>query len=430
MTGTTIPEVHGGPAAVEATGGGRLTGALVLEDGTVYAGEVIGGRGTSGGEVVFNTGMTGYGEILTDPSYCGQIVTLTYPLVGNYGVSGGDLQSARPLVSGLVVHQACFSPSHREACWSLDDFLRSHGVVGLQGVDTRALVRHLRRHGTMRGVITSHAVLPSADGPAGAGPLTGGGAGGGTGGGPLTGGGAVDDAGPGLQLRELLERARAVSLRGVVYRATCSRPYHLSGRGPRVVVVDLGVKAGILQALARRGCSITVVPATSTAADIMGYGPRGVLFSNGPGDPEDAREAIAAAGDLLGRVPLFGICLGHQVMALATGARTFRLKYGHRGANHPVDDLSLGRVFITSQNHGYAVAEEGLPAGVTVTARNLNDGTVEGLEFAGRDAFSVQYHPEAGPGPRDTGYLFDRFLALATGGKWRGGEHAEERRAG
>jgi len=371
-----------------------MTGALVLEDGTVFWGEALGAHGTVGGEVVFNTGMTGYGEILTDPSYCGQIVTLTYPLVGNYGVSAGDLQSARPLLSGLVVHEACFSPSHREACWSLDDFLRSHGVVGLQGVDTRALVRHLRRHGTMRGVIA-----------------------------------AGVDATPGM-VEELVRMARAVSLRGVVYRATCSRPYHLSGRGPRVVVVDLGVKAGILQALVRRGCSVTVVPATATAAEIMSFRPRGVVLSNGPGDPEDATCAIAAARELLGRVPLFGICLGHQVMALAVGARTFRLKYGHRGANHPVCDLNLGRVFITSQNHGYAVAEEGLPAGVTVSARNLNDGTVEGLEFPGRQAFSVQYHPEAGPGPGDTGHLFDRFLAMVTGGAWQGGEHADERKAG
>lgn len=382
-----------------------MTGALVLEDGTVFPGEPLGASGTAGGEVVFNTGMTGYGEILTDPSYCGQIVTLTYPLVGNYGVSGGDLQSARPLVSGLVVHEACFAPSHREACWSLDDFLRSHGVVGLQGVDTRALVRHLRRHGTMRGVITSR----------------------------VAGGGSRGWA------EELVQAARAVSLRGVVYRATCSRPYHLSGRGPRLVVVDLGVKAGILQALLRRGCSITVVPATSTAAEIMSFRPRGVVLSNGPGDPEDATWAIAAARELLGRVPMLGICLGHQIMALAAGARTFRLKYGHRGANHPVHDLTLGRVFITSQNHGYAVADEGLPAGVTVTARNLNDGTVEGLDFPERQAFSVQYHPEAGPGPGDTGYLFDRFLALVAGRDGRVGaygqghgsaHHNEERRAG
>lgn len=382
-----------------------MTGALVLEDGTVFPGEPLGACGTAGGEVVFNTGMTGYGEILTDPSYCGQIVTLTYPLVGNYGVSGGDLQSARPLVSGLVVHEACFAPSHREACWSLDDFLRSHGVVGLQGVDTRALVRHLRRHGTMRGVITSRVAGDGSRGWA----------------------------------EELVQAARAVSLRGVVYRATCSRPYHLSGRGPRLVVVDLGVKAGILQALLRRGCSITVVPATSTAAEIVSFRPRGVVLSNGPGDPEDATWAIAAARELLGRVPMLGICLGHQIMALAAGARTFRLKYGHRGANHPVHDLTLGRVFITSQNHGYAVADEGLPAGVTVTARNLNDGTVEGLDFPERQAFSVQYHPEAGPGPGDTGYLFDRFLALVAGRDGRVGaygqghgsaHHNEERRAG
>lgn len=383
-------------------GVGRVGGALVLEDGTVFPGEPLGARGVSAGEVVFNTGMTGYGEILTDPSYCGQIVTLTYPLVGNYGLSGGDLQSVRPQVKGLVVHEACPAPSHREACWSLDEFLRAHGVVGLQGVDTRALVRHLRRHGTMRGVIAS----------------------------PLPGG---EDAVGG----ELVEAARAVSLRGLVDRVTCSRPYHLWGRGPRVVVVDLGVKAAILQALLRRGCSVTVVPARSTAEEILSWAPRGVVFSNGPGDPEDAGPAVEAAGGVMGRVPVLGICLGHQVMALAAGARTFRLKYGHRGSNHPVHDLVAGRVFITSQNHGYAVSEEGLPAGLAVTARNLNDGTVEGLEFCGQRAFSVQYHPEAGPGPQDTGYVFDRFLALVGEADRRGYAGAggpvlpgRERRAG
>lgn len=422
----------------------RVAGALVLEDGTVFAGEPLGADGTVGGEVVFNTGMTGYGEILTDPSYCGQIVTLSYPLVGNYGLSGGDLQSARSLASGLVVHEACFAPSHREACWSLDDFLRSHGVVGLQGVDTRALVRHLRRHGTMRGVITSRVAADGASGRAAgsAGP----------GQAPRAHGRAqtaradglaqvlrAEDLARGPRAEELVQAARAVSLRGVVYRATCSRPYHLAGRGPRLVVVDLGVKAGILQALLRRGCSVTVVPATATAAEIMSFRPWGVVLSNGPGDPEDATWAIAAARELLGRIPMLGICLGHQIMALAAGARTFRLKYGHRGANHPVHDLTLGRVFITSQNHGYAVADEGLPAGVTVTARHLNDGTVEGLEFPGWQAFSVQYHPEAGPGPSDTSCLFDRFLTLVAGGDGRlhpcgpaegSAHHNKERRAG
>lgn len=353
-----------------------MKGLLVLEDGTVLWGEAFGALGEAAGEVVFNTGMTGYGEILTDPSYAGQIVVLTYPLVGNYGISLQDLESTRPFLRGLIAHEACFAPSHPSARWSLAEFLRCHGVVGLQGVDTRALVRHLRVYGTQRGALGTR--------PA--------------------------------SLSRLREKAQAASLRGMIRQVTCSRPYRLFGPGPQVAVVDLGVKASILRALQERGCSVWVVPATWQAEQILELRPTGVLFSNGPGDPRDAPEAIAAARALLGRLPLFGICLGHQILALAAGARTYRLKYGHRGVNHPVRDARTGRVFITAQNHGYAVEESGLAQlGIAVSARHLHDETVEGLEFKGIPAFSVQYHPEARPGPSESGYLFDRFLELMVG---------------
>lgn len=351
-------------------------GVLALENGAVFYGVPFGARGESWGEVVFNTGMTGYQEVLTDPSYCGQIVVMTYPLIGNYGINDEDWEDTRPHVRGFVVREACPSPSNWRAARSLDRYLAEQGIVGLAGVDTRALTRIIRSEGAMRGVI--------AGAPA-----------------------------PG---EELVARARAlptISEQQLVFQVATDRPYHLPGGGCRVVVVDFGVKENIIRCLRDRGCDLVVVPPTFDAARIMACQPDGILLSNGPGDPTAVPGAVETVRELLGLRPLFGICLGHQILALALGGKTYKLKFGHRGANHPVKDLLSGRVYITSHNHGFAVDEGSLAhRDVVVTHRNVNDGTVEGLAHRYLPAFGIQYHPEAAPGPRDSEYLFDRFLAL------------------
>ncbi len=349
--------------------------ALVLEDGTIFEGEAFGAPGPALGEVVFNTGMTGYQEVLTDPSYCGQIVVMTYPLVGNYGTWSGAVESVRPQVAGFVVREACSRPSHWRSEGGLEDYLTRHGIPALSGVDTRALARHLRTRGTLRGGLFA---LP-------------------------------------LHPEEALAAIRAWALKDPVARVTTPRPYRIFGDGPRVAVLDLGAKLNILRCLTEFDCDLWVLPADTTAADILDLEPDALVLTNGPGDPQDLARPVATVRQLLTDprpVPTFGICLGHQVLALALGARTYKLKYGHRGVNHPVKDLTTGRVIITTQNHGYAVAEDGLePLGLRITHRNLNDGTVEGLAHQALPAWSVQYHPEASPGPRDSGYLFEAFLA-------------------
>ncbi|MHB8156278.1 MAG: glutamine-hydrolyzing carbamoyl-phosphate synthase small subunit [Desulfocucumaceae bacterium] len=349
---------------------------LALEDGTYFTGSAFGSRGEHWGEVVFNTGMTGYQEILTDPSYCGQIVVMTYPLIGNYGINREDFESTKSYVRGYVVKEACDHPSNWRASYKLTDFLAREGVPGISGVDTRALTRHLRSFGTMRGVISTDGSDPAA----------------------------------------LVEKARSCpQLTGqkMVPEVSTKEIYRVEGQGHRVVLMDFGSKLNIIRHLQRRGCDICVVPPTTSAGDIMALNPKGVMLSNGPGDPVDVPYAAQTVKELAGRVPIFGICLGHQIMSLAMGARTYKMKFGHRGSNHPVKDFLTGRVYITSHNHGFSVDEgsmEGL--GLEVTHRNLNDNTVEGMRHLSLPLFSVQYHPEASPGPTESEYLFEQFIDM------------------
>ncbi|MFZ5644448.1 MAG: glutamine-hydrolyzing carbamoyl-phosphate synthase small subunit [Bacillota bacterium] len=349
---------------------------LALEDGTYFIGKAFGSRGERWGEVVFNTGMTGYQEILTDPSYCGQIVVMTYPLIGNYGINREDFESKKSYVRGFVVKEECDHPSNWRASYKITDFLSREGVPGISGVDTRALTRHLRSFGTMRGVISAEESDPSV----------------------------------------LVEKARScpqLSGQQMVPEVATKEIYRVEGSGKRVVLLDFGSKLNIIRHLQMRGCDIYVVPPTTGPGEIMAMDPDGVMLSNGPGDPMDVPYAAITVKELAGRVPIFGICLGHQIMSLAMGARTYKMKFGHRGANHPVKDLITGRVYITSHNHGFSVDEESMSGiGLEVTHRNLNDNTVEGMRHESLPLFSVQYHPEASPGPTESDYLFDQFIDL------------------
>ena len=376
-------------------------GVLVLEDGSVFpgvrfgaaAGRVAGEPPCAGwvadgrsllpdavGEVVFNTGMTGYQEVLTDPSYAGQIVVMTFPLVGNYGTAADEAESRRPWVAGFVVHEPCAAPSHWGNRQGLPAYMAEGGVPGMAGVDTRALTRHLRRHGTVRGCMWSGEAAAAA-----------------------------------LADPEAAARvAQAWHPAGLVERVTTERPYVFAPGEPRVVLIDYGAKANIARTLAALGAGVTVAPAGAAAAEILALRPDGVLLSNGPGDPRDVRGATDVIRDLLREeLPIFGICLGHQLLGLALGGRTEKMLFGHRGVNHPVMDLRTGRGAITTQNHGYALLPASLdPHIVEITHRNLNDGTVEGLRHRHLPAFSVQYHPEAAPGPCDSRDLFTEFLDL------------------
>lgn len=351
-----------------------MTARLLLEDGTLFEGLHFGASGESFGEVVFNTGMTGYQEVLTDPSYYGQMVTMTYPLIGNYGCTIDDLESTRSHVRGLIVREYEPVPSHFKSESSIHDFLVREGVVAIAEIDTRQLTRILRVHGTMRGVITS------LDTP----------------------------------LEELKRKLLDYTLpTDQIAHVTTKAAYRLPGEGLRVVLLDFGVKMGVLRSLRARGCDVVVMPAYSTAQEIMAWGPRGVMMSNGPGDPADLPEIVDTLRELIGRVPIFGICMGHQLLCLARGAQTEKLRFGHRGVNHPVKDLRTGRVYMTSQNHGYVVKESSLQdTGLELTHINQNDGTVEGVWLKQESAFSVQYHPEARPGPDDSDALFDEFIQL------------------
>lgn len=361
----------------------------MLEDGRTFRGFSFGAPGTSFGEVCFNTSLTGYQEILTDPSYCGQIVTMTYPHIGNYGVNDEDLESERPCMAGFVIREPSRIASNFRSVASLDSYLSAHNVTALYGVDTRALVRHIRSQGSMKGVISSECFDVAK----------------------LT--QAVHDS-PGLVGRDLVSQVVPQHTR--IWEQGLSE---WSGWNPQawtrpvhIVALDYGMKWNIARHLRQLGARVTILPGTATSDDVMSHHPDGVFLSNGPGDPEPLTYAIETIAKLLGQVPIFGICLGHQLLSLACGARTFKLKFGHRGANQPVLNLDTGLVEITSQNHGFAVAEETLPACLQITHRNLNDNTIAGVRHKEFPAFAVQFHPEASAGPHDSHYLFLEFQQL------------------
>ena len=350
---------------------------LILEDGTVFAGESIGSTREVISEIVFNTSMTGYLEVLTDPSYAGQAVVMTYPLIGNYGITP-DMESRKAWPDGYIVRELSRMPSNFRCEGTIQDFLKEHDIPGICGIDTRALTKILRDKGTMNGMITTD-----------------------------------ED----YDLDEILPRLAAYTTGDVVSKVTCAAPKVLPGDGKRVALLDLGAKRNIAKSLNDRGCEVTIYPADTPAETILAGNPDGIMLSNGPGDPKECTEVIKEIKKLYDSdVPIFAICLGHQLMALATGADTHKMKYGHRGGNHPVKDLSTGRVYISSQNHGYVVDVDKLdPSIATPAFVNVNDGTNEGLKYTGKNIFTVQFHPEACPGPQDSGYLFDRFIEMMGG---------------
>lgn len=353
---------------------------LILEDGTVFEGTSIGSSREVISEIVFNTSMTGYLEVLTDPSYAGQAVVMTYPLIGNYGICREDMESRQAWPDGYIVRELSRIPSNFRSGDTIDHFLKEQDIPGISGIDTRALTKILREKGTMNGMITTN--------------------------------GDYD-------LEEVKEKIRQYTVKGVVLKTSVKKPYVLPGDGKKVALLDCGAKDNIARNLNKRGCEVTVYPADTPAEEILKTNPDGIMLSNGPGDPAENVGIIEEVRKLYeSSVPIFAICLGHQLMALATGAKTYKLKYGHCGGNHPVKDLETGRVYITSQNHGYAVDEESLDPSVAVPAFvNVNDKTNEGLKYVGKNIFTVQYHPEACPGPLDSGYLFDRFMRMMEEGR-------------
>jgi carbamoyl-phosphate synthase small subunit len=376
-----------------------LEAILALEDGRVWRGRGFGAEAEVAGEVVFNTSMAGYEEILTDPSYCGQIVTMTYPLIGNYGINSEDLESRRPFAEGFVVKELSRVASNWRADESLDRFLKANRIPGISEIDTRSLVRHIRERGSMRGCLSTR---------------------------------KTDEQSVVARARSSPEMA-GQDLASVV---TCKEPYVWTddqasaygsprllhpvrpgdvksrGLGFNVVAFDFGLKYNSLRSMAALGCRVTVVPAHTSAEEVARLRPDGIWLSNGPGDPEPLTGVVATLRTLIGRYPIFGICLGHQLLGLAMGGRTYKLKFGHHGGNHPVKDLKTGRIEITAQNHGFAVDPDSLPPECEITHINLNDGTVEGLRHRSLPVYSVQYHPEAGPGPHDAAHLFDEFIEV------------------
>ncbi len=369
-----------------------MKAVLALADGKYFIGKALGAVGEVTGEVVFNTSMTGYQEILTDPSYHGEIVTMTYPQIGNYGINPEDVESRKPFLAGFVVKESCPFPSNFRSQMSLDDYLKENNIVGIEGIDTRALVRHIRTAGAQTGILSSIDTDPAS-------------------------------------LVEKARQAPSIVGRDLVREVTCDEPYQACeevwqlGQGYadstakpksfKVVAYDYGIKRNILRNLTSAGCDVTVVPADTAPEEVLKLNPDGVFLSNGPGDPEPLHYAQENIRQLLGKVPIFGICLGHQLLSIALGGKTYKLKFGHRGGNQPVLDSQRQQVEITSQNHGFAVDADSLDNNqVKVTHMNLNDNTVEGIQHLALPAFSVQYHPEASPGPHDAKYLFDRFIAM------------------
>lgn len=373
---------------------------LALEDGTIFTGESIGAQGEIDGEVCFNTSMTGYQEILTDPSYCGQIVTMTYPQIGNYGVNQEDIENERPHLSGFIVRELSRRDSNYRSEGLLNEYLLKHNIVGLAGIDTRALVRRIRSQGAMKGVLSSTNLDDSYLVKAAQESLG------------LLGRDLVRQVVPNAHRKwtsplaaweQTEDHQDSDSTRA--NKPTSSD----SSQSPHVVALDFGMKWNIARHLVDKGCQVTILPGTATAEEVMECDPDGIFLSNGPGDPEPVDYAIHTIQQLLGKQPIFGICLGHQLLSLACGAKTFKLKFGHRGANQPVLNIDTGRVEITAQNHGFAVDEESLPDCLQITHRNLNDNTIAGVAHKEYDAFSVQYHPEASAGPHDSEYLFQQF---------------------
>jgi len=348
----------------------QVRAKLVLENGMVFSGRAIGYLQETIGEVVFNTGMTGYQEILTDPSYYGQIVCMTYPLIGNYGLNLEDIESCKPNVKGFIIREACYNPNNFRCEMKLDDYLRNHGIMALEQVDTRALTKVIRNYGTMKGIITMKE----------------------------------------LSKDFLVEKLQEYNNSDAVYNVTTKETYTIPGSGKHIAVIDFGTKTNILRSFRERGCALTVFPADTSYKDILKADPDMIFLTNGPGDPCDLKEVVDNLKQLIGKKPIAGICLGHQLLALALGGKTAKLKFGHRGCNHPVKDLLENKVYITSQNHSYYVKE--LPEDTTATHISMNDGTLEGMRHSKLPIYSVQFHPEASPGPRDINCIFDKFLKI------------------
>ena len=351
---------------------------LFLENGLFFKGNTFGAMGTTSGELCFNTGMVGYQEILTDPSYCSQIVTMTYPHIGNYGINNQNSESNRIQVAGFIVKEGTTYPSNHQSQNSIDTYLKTHNIVGIQNLDTRAITRIIREEGAMNAIISSEILDHKI-------------------------------------LKNKLFNTPSMQGLNLTNHVTCKKKYKYSQPQKtyfKIVAIDFGIKKNILRLLKSRGCDITVVPANITSDEINNINPDGIFLSNGPGDPAAVTDAIKCIKLLLGKYPIFGICLGHQLLALALGAQTFKLKYGHRGCNHPVKNLETGKVEITSQNHGFAVDKKNIPSKINITHINLNDDTIAGISCPQLNAFSIQYHPESCPGPNDSQYLFDNFIRL------------------